>query len=95
MRHVFVDAVRRRRDRVDLPARLELDAAAGVRRVAVDLVGRREDERRLGQRVARRLEQVQRAVGVDREIGLGLARRPVVRRLRGGVDDARWRRRAF
>ena len=36
---------------------------------------------------ARRLEQVERAVGVDREVGLRLARRPVVGGLRGGVDD--------
>ena len=35
----------------------------------------------------RRLEQVQRAVGVDREVRLRVARRPVVRRLRGRVDD--------
>ena len=34
-----------------------------------------------------RLEQVQRAVGVDREVRLRVRRRPVVRRLRGGVDD--------
>ena len=40
-----------------------------------------------GQCVARRLEQVEGAVGVDAEVGLRLARRPVVRRLRGGVDD--------
>ena len=34
--------------RVDLPARLELDERKRVRAVAVDLVRRREDERRLG-----------------------------------------------
>ena len=35
----------------------------------------------------RRLEEVEGAVGVDREIGMGIAGRPVVGRLRGGVDD--------
>ena len=36
---------------------------------------------------ARRLEQVERAVGVDAEVRLRVGRGPVVRRLRGGVDD--------
>ena len=34
----------------------------------------------------RRLEQVQRAVRIDREVGLRVGGRPVVRRLGGGVD---------
>ena len=62
-------------------------AAAWFGRVAVDLVRRREDEGRVRRVRARRLEQVERADRVDREVGLRLARRPVVRRLRGGVDD--------
>ena len=33
------------------------------------------------------LEQVQGPVGVDVEIRLGLSRRPIMRGLRGGVDD--------
>ena len=37
--------------------------------------------------LAGRLEQVERAVGVDREVRVRVARRPVVRGLRGGVDD--------
>ena len=44
-------------------------------------------EGRLGARLARGFEQVQRADGVDAEIRVRLARGPVVRRLRGGVDD--------
>ena len=58
-----------------------------VGRVAVDLVGRAEHERRVDRVRARRLEQVERAVGVDAEVGLGLLGRPVVRGLRGGVHD--------
>ena len=70
-----------------LEARVELDERQLVGQVAVDLVGRAEDERR-GRRVpARRLEQVERAVGVDGEVDLGVGRRPVVRGLRRGVDD--------
>ena len=61
---------------VDLPARLQLDQRQRVRRVAVDLVGRREDERRVGRVQARRLEQVERAAGVDVEVGERLASRP-------------------
>ena len=34
-----------------------------------------------------RLKQVERPVGVDREVGLRLARRPIVGRLGCGVDD--------
>ena len=38
---------------------------------------------------ASRFEQVQRADGVDRKIGVRLARGPIVRRLRGRVNDQR------
>ena len=38
-------------------------------------------------RISRRFEQVQGAVGVNREIRLWIARRPIVRWLRGGVHD--------
>ena len=70
-----------------LQPRLELHQRQPVGRVAVDLVGRGEDEGRVGAVLARRLEQVERAVGVDAEVGLRVARGPVVRGLRGGVDD--------
>ena len=69
-----------------LEPRLELLERQEVRPVAVDLVRRREDERRVGLVPARRLEQVERAVRVDGEVGQRLRRRPVVRGLRGGVD---------
>ena len=36
---------------------------------------------------AGRLEQVESAVGIDPEVGLRIARGPVVRWLGGGVDD--------
>ena len=58
-----------------------------VRQVAVDLVGRAEDERRARRVVAGRLQQVERPDGVDAEVGVRVGRSPVVRRLRGGVDD--------
>ena len=73
-----------------VPARLELHERDGVRPVAVHLVGRHVDERRLGTVPPRRLEQVQRADGVGVE---------VVERNRGRADRAtaarrcgRWRR---
>jgi hypothetical protein len=70
-----------------LEAGLEVLERQPVGRVAVDLVGRGEDEGRLRAVLAGRLEQVEGAVGVDPEVGLGVARRPVVGWLGGGVDD--------
>ncbi len=70
-----------------LQPRLQLFQRQPVGRVAVDLVGRGEDEGRLGAVLAGRLEQVERAVGVDAEVGLRVAGGPVVRGLGGGVDD--------
>ena len=56
--HRFVDAVAAERMTVvDGPARLELDERQPVRRVAVDLVGAREDERRVGAVPPRHFEQ--------------------------------------
>jgi hypothetical protein len=66
---------------------LELLQRQPVGGVAVDLVGRAEDEGRARAVRPGGLEQVQGAVGVDPEVGLRLPRRPVVRRLRGSVDD--------
>jgi hypothetical protein len=58
-----------------------------VRRVAVDLVGRAENKWGRDRVLPRGLQQVERAVGVDAEVGLRLLGGPVVRGLRGGVDD--------
>ena len=71
----------------ELQPRVQLFQRQPIGRVAVDLVGRSEDEGRLGAVLAGRLEQVEGAVGVDPEVGLGVACRPVVGRLGGGVDD--------
>ena len=59
-----------------LEPRLQLLQRQAVRRVAVDLVGRGEDEGRLGAVLAGRLEQVEGAVGVDPEVGLRVAAPP-------------------
>ena len=87
--HRLVDAVRERMRRVDLPARLLLDQRQPVRRVAVDLVGRGEDEDGVRAVLATGLEQIEGADGVDAEVRERLASGPIVRRLRGGVDDGR------
>ena len=73
----------------------QLSQRQEVRAVAVDLVGRREDEGRVGLVTSRGFEQVQRSVRVDGEVRERLRRRPVVRRLCGGVDDELERRRVL
>ena len=85
--HALVDADGIRVRRVDLPALFQLHERQPVRRVTIDLVGARENEDRLGAVQPSGFQHVQRAGGVDPEIGVRLARRPVVRGLRGGVDD--------
>ena len=85
--HALVDAVL-----VVLVARVKfepcgaLDQRQSVGGVAVDLVGRREHERRPRAVPSSSLEQHHGADGVDREVGLGIASCPVVRWLRGAVD---------
>ena len=86
-RHRDRDAARSTRALGELEPRLELLERKEVRTVAVDLVRRREDERRLGLVQPRRLEQVDRPGGVDREVRQRLRCSPVVRGLGGGVDD--------
>ena len=73
---------------VELPARLLLDQGKLVRGVAVDLAGGGEDEGRLRAVAAGLLEQEQGGAGVDVEVGLRLAARPVVGGLARGVDHA-------
>jgi hypothetical protein len=70
-----------------IPAGLGLDQRKLVGPIAVDLVGRDEDERGVRSMAAGRLEQIQGSVGVDREVGLRLPRRPIVRWLGRRVDD--------
>ncbi len=74
---------------VDLPALVQLDQRETVRCVSVDLVGGREDERRLGSVESGRLEEIERTHGVHLEIGEGLLGCPVVRWLGRGVNDQR------
>ncbi len=73
--------------RLDFPAFLQLAQRQTVRGVAINFVRRCKNKRRFRAEISRRLEQIQRAVGVDGEIGLRIARRPIVRRLRRGVND--------
>ena len=86
-RHVLADAVPVGVVGVDLPPVAGVDQRQPVRGVAVDLVGAGEDEHRIGAVVPRGLQQVQGAVGVDREVGVGIGGGPVVRRLSRGVHD--------
>ncbi len=67
-------------------ARFLLDQRQLVRPIAIDLVGADEDEGRVGGVTPDRLEQVQRAERVDAEVRVGIAGRPVVRRLGRRVD---------
>jgi len=77
--HALVDAVLSERMRtVEFPASLSFDHRQAVRRVAVDLVGRSDDERCVRAVLARRFEQHECAGGVHREVRVRLARGPVV-----------------
>src|SRR5205085_475858 len=74
---------------IELPARFQLDQGQRIRRVAVDLVGRGEDEGRLGAKQAGRFQYYQRALRVDRKVRQRFTRRPIMARLRGGMNDQR------
>lgn len=69
----------------DLPARLPLFQREGIRRVAVNLVRGRKNEDCLRTVLTHGFQQVERSIGVDREIHVRVPRRPVVRRLRRRV----------
>jgi hypothetical protein len=88
-RHLQVDAAEPAMVLGQLEPSGVLDERQRVGPVAIDLVGRGEDEGRVGRMGARGLQQVEGAGGVDGEVRVRLAGRPVVRRLRGGVDDDR------
>src|SRR5690606_6058041 len=88
--HALVDAVLGIGvGRVQLPAGRLLHQRQVVGGVAVDFIGAEEDERRVRAMGAGEREQGEGAAGIDREVGLRIARRPVVGGLRGGVDDDR------
>jgi hypothetical protein len=77
-RHVLADPIPVRVIALDLPPGLQLVERKAVRAIAVDLVGRREDERRVGCVQAGCFEQIQRSDGVDVEVDERLLRGPVV-----------------
>src|SRR5438270_13364130 len=72
----------------NLPTFLQLTEWQTIRRIAVNLICRQEDEWGFRTKFSGGLEQIERAVGVHREISLRIARRPIVRRLRSRVDDS-------
>uniref|UniRef100_A0A6J6A277 Unannotated protein n=1 Tax=freshwater metagenome TaxID=449393 RepID=A0A6J6A277_9ZZZZ len=86
-RHRQIDAAEPLVPGGQLPAGFELLKRQKVGRVAVDLVCRGEDEGCGRREISGRLEEVEGAVGIDAEVGLGLGSGPVVRRLRSGVHD--------
>src|SRR5437773_5145162 len=63
---------------LDFPARFEFAQRQTIGSIAVHLIGGRKNERRFRAVFARRLEQIQGAVGIDREIGLRLSRGPIM-----------------
>ena len=71
----------------ELPAGFQFNRRQAVGRIAINLVGAAKDEYRLRAVVARRLEQAESGAGVYPKIGDRLARRPIMRGLRGGMDD--------
>src|SRR5947209_19297818 len=91
-RHRGVDALRVAVIGRDLQPPLELEQRQGGWQVAVYLVGRAEDEGGTRTMTPRGLQQVQRPVRVDREVGVGIRRRPVMRGLGSGVDRSEERR---
>jgi hypothetical protein len=88
--HVLVDAVLAVRvSRIDSPSRVQLDEWQQVRRIAVYLVRAGEDECGIGTVQPRHFQRHERTVGIDGKVGDRFLRGPVVRRLRGGMDDQR------
>src|SRR5437588_6622385 len=71
----------------DFPALFELVQRQPIWRVAINFVRRCKNERRLWTKTPRRFQQIQCAVGVNGEIGLRIARRPIVRWLRSRMHD--------
>ena len=85
--HGFVNAAREIwMGDVNFPAGVEFDQRQQVGIVAVDFIGRSENEHRAGAELARGFEHIEGAVGVDAEVGERFAGCPVMRRLGGGMD---------
>ena len=57
--------------------------------IAVDFVGRQKYKRRFRAKLSRRFQQVERAIRVYAEVGLRIARGPIMRRLRCAVDHGK------
>jgi hypothetical protein len=76
--HLLVDALVIRVVRVELPPLFKLQERQGVRSIAIDLVGRAEDERGLRTEPPRVLEHDERPVGVDGEVRIEVPGGPIV-----------------
>src|SRR4029077_6875152 len=74
--------------RFDFPTLLQFAQRQTVRRVPIDFICGCKNKRSLGAKISRRFQQIEGAVCVDREMSLWIARRPIVRWLRGGVHDS-------
>ena len=69
----------------NFPTQGQLPQRQPVGGVAIDFVRRDENKGRFRANLTRSLEKIQRAVRVNGEISLRFARRPIMRRLRGGM----------
>ena len=85
--HRLVDADRVGMVWVNFPAGFQFLQRQDVGQIPVDFVGGSEDENRIGAILSGCFQQNQRAVGIDREIGMGFAGCPIVGGLGSGVDD--------
>src|SRR5579863_714616 len=72
--------------RIQLPALVQLDQRQSIGSVAIDFVRTGKHEHGIGRVPASEFQQVQRSGGIDRKIREGLARCPIVRGLRCGVE---------
>src|SRR5262249_54711708 len=84
--HCFVDSFFERVARLDLPPCLTLYQGEQVWSVAIHFVGGHEYEHSRGTELAGGFEENKCPISVDAEVGVWVACRPVVRRLRRGVD---------
>ena len=71
----------------NFPTLFQFDQRQPVRRVAINLVSRCENKNSFGTKFPRGLQQVQGTNRIYAEIRVRIARRPVMRWLRGGVND--------